>query len=48
VSVLLLQLVEVEFVPPGKTLAREGTVPSQLIILRSGTVKVTGATMPRE
>lgn len=46
--VCLLQLVEVEFVPAGKLLAREGAVPKQVVIVRQGAVQITGGALPGE
>ena len=43
---VLLQLVQVEFVPAGKILAREGVTPDQLVMVRQGAVQVTGGALP--
>eukprot|EP00878_Enallax_costatus_P004842 GHUV01005096.1.p1 GENE.GHUV01005096.1~~GHUV01005096.1.p1 ORF type:complete len:906 (+),score=289.25 GHUV01005096.1:167-2884(+) len=43
---LLAELMEVEFLPAGKILGREGTNPAQLVVVRQGSVKVTGSNMP--
>lgn len=43
---LLLQLVEVEFVPTGRILVREGNLPDKLVVVRQGAVQVTGSTLP--
>lgn len=44
--VALLQLVQVDTVPAGKVLTREGAVPDQLVVVRQGAVQVTGGTLP--
>lgn len=41
-----LQLVQVEFVPAGKILLREGATPDQLVVVRQGAVKVSGGALP--
>lgn len=41
-----LQLVQVEFVPAGKMLTREGMMPEQLVVVRQGAVQVTGGSLP--
>lgn len=41
-----LQLVQVEFVPAGKVLTREGALPDQLVMVRQGAVQVTGGSLP--
>lgn len=39
---------EVEFVPSGKVLGREGNKPDAVVLLRQGSVRVTGTNMPGE
>jgi CRP-like cAMP-binding protein len=43
---VVVQLVQVEFVPAGKILLREGSTPDQLVVVRQGAVQVSGGALP--
>eukprot|EP00883_Tetradesmus_obliquus_P000973 jgi/Sobl393_1/11042/SZX62060.1 len=43
---LLAELMEVEFVPANKLLAREGSTPAELVVVRQGSIRVSGENMP--
>eukprot|EP00882_Tetradesmus_deserticola_P011080 GHRQ01011715.1.p1 GENE.GHRQ01011715.1~~GHRQ01011715.1.p1 ORF type:complete len:603 (+),score=315.83 GHRQ01011715.1:299-2107(+) len=43
---LLAELMEVEHVPAGKLLAREGSTPERVVVLRQGSITVTGGNLP--
>lgn len=42
----VFQLMVVQFLPAGKILGREGTSPTDVVVVRQGSVKVTGSNMP--
>lgn len=46
VLLVVVQLVQVEFVPAGKILLREGATPDQLVVVRQGAVQVSGGALP--
>jgi hypothetical protein len=37
---------EVEFVPANKLLAREGSTPAEVVVVRQGSIRVSGENLP--